>query len=199
VISGKFVIGNFDDVWFNSLQNATKATILQGVASDIAHTIGVPKTIVTVKATTSKGILTLEATIEASSASQGVKIVNLLKTFDSSRRGTGATSSVSSLTAHPDSRLDPKLPVSASTSRMGASFQLIDKATPFVVVISLDLPYSLAQFDTSKQTSFKKSIAAVAGTSPENIVLSIPEKNRRQSGMCVRERARGKGRDAAVT
>jgi hypothetical protein len=80
---------------------------------------------------------------------------------------------------------------------MGASFQVIDKATPFVVVITLALPYSVAQFDTTKQTSFKKSIAAVAGTTPENIVLSISEKKRRQSGTCVRGRARGKGRDAA--
>jgi hypothetical protein len=174
-----------------------KATILQGVAADIAQTIGVPKTSVTVTATASKGILTLEAKLEASSASQGVKIVNLLKTFDSSRRGTGATLGVQSLTQSPDARLDPKLPVSASTSSMGASFQVIDKATPFVVVITLALPYSVAQFDTTKQTSFKKSIAAVAGTTPENIVLSISEKKRRQSGTCVRGRARGKGRDAA--
>ena len=83
---------------------------------------------------------------------------------------------------------------------MSASFQVIDKATrptPFVVVISLDLPYSMAQFDTSKETSFKKSIAAVAGTSPENIILSISEKKRRSFGMCACERAGGKGRDAA--
>ena len=143
-----------------------KANILQGVASDIAQTIGVPKTSVTVTTTVS---LTLEAKLEASSVSQGFKIVNLLKTFDSSRRGTGTTLGVLSRTQSPDARLDPKLALSASTSSMGASFQVIDKATPFVVVITLDLPYNVAQFDTSKQTSLKKSISAVSGTTPENI------------------------------
>ena len=44
----------------------------------------------------------------------------------------------------------------------------------------------------------QKSIADVAGTSPENIVLNISEKKRRQFGMCVRERARVKGRDATT-
>ena len=35
LLSGNFVVGNFDDVYFNALSNATDVTILQDVTTDI--------------------------------------------------------------------------------------------------------------------------------------------------------------------
>jgi hypothetical protein len=42
VISATFVIGNFDDVWYNGLNEGNKTALTMGVSSDIANEVGVP-------------------------------------------------------------------------------------------------------------------------------------------------------------
>ena len=192
VISATFVIGNFDDVWYNSLNAGNKTALTMGVSSDIANEVGVPKGAVTVTATATAGTLTVTATIEASSASQGVKITSVLNQFDTSRRAGAPALAVNSLTANPDARKDPKLPVAGSTSGVGATFQIIDVATPFFVTITVTLPYAKADFDSKKQDSYKAAVAAVAGTDPKNILLNITEA-RRRAGMFMSEREDKRG------
>lgn len=155
VISATFVIGNFDDVWYSSLDAGSKDALTKGVSADIANEIGVPKGAVTVTATATAGTLTVTAKIEASSASQGVKITNVLNQFGTSRRAGAPTLAVNTLTANPNARKDPKLPVTGSTAGVGASFKTIDVSTPFFVTITVTLPYTKADFDSKKQDPYK--------------------------------------------
>jgi len=192
VISATFVIGNFDDVWYSSLNAGSKDVLTKGVSADIANEIGVPKGAVTVTATATAGTLTVTAKIEASSASQGVKITSVLNQFGTSRRAGAPTLAVNSLTANPDARKDPKLPVAGSTAGVGASFKTIDVSTPFFVTITVTLPYTKADFDSKKQDSYKVAVAAVAGTDPKNIILTITEA-RRRAGMFMSEREDKRG------
>jgi hypothetical protein len=192
VISATFVIGNFDDVWYNSLNAENKAALTMGVIADIANEVGVPKGAVTATATATAGTLTVTAKIEASSASQGVKITSVLNQFGTSRRAGAPSLALNSLTANPDARQDPKLPVLASTSGVGATFKTIDVATPFFVTITVTLPYAKADFDSKKQDSYKAAVAAVAGSDPKNILLNITEA-RRRAGKFMSEREDNRG------
>jgi hypothetical protein len=84
-----------------------------------------------------------------------------------------------SLTSNPAARRNKKLPVTATASNIQASYAIVPKDTKHVVVIKVNMPYTKAEFDDAKQTSFKKAIAKIAATSEKNIELVITEATRR--------------------
>ena len=58
--------------------------------------------------------------------------------------------------------------------------------TLFTVKISIKMPYTKSDFETSKQDKFKMAVSSAAGTSPGNVkIVSITESRRRAGGVEV--------------
>ena len=185
-VSVTFSVENVDDVYFNALSAAAKTTLMRTNEENIADLVGVDKTSVSVQATAANGVLTVTCTVEASSASQGQKIVSLLEQFSSTRRqGRMKKIGMKKLTANPNLRRDKKLPLQATTSSVAVNYKLVDDNTPHAVIITVTMPYSKAEFDDAKQTSYKKAVAKVAATSEKNIRLTITEGARRAGSVKV--------------
>jgi hypothetical protein len=186
-----FSVENVDDAYYNGLPAADKTAIIKATEENIAQIVGVDKTAVSVSATAASSVLTVATTVEASSASQGKKIIALVEGFDPSRRrashGGGRMKKVGmkKLTANPQLRRNKKLPLQATTSNAAASYKVIDANTPFAVIITVTMPYTKAEFDDAKQTSYKKAVAKVAATSEKNILLNITEGSRRAGSVKV--------------
>ena len=59
------------------------------------------------------------------------------------------------------------------------------------MTITVKMPYSKVEFDTSIQEKYKSAIASSAGTSPSNIdILSIAEGTRRAGSVQVETKVR---------
>jgi hypothetical protein len=69
--------------------------------------------------------------------------------------------------------------MNVSSSGGGSRSDVVDKNTPHFVILEVGMPYSKAEFDADKQTKYKKAMARVALTIPENIVIGITEARRR--------------------
>jgi len=67
----------------------------------------------------------------------------------------------------------------SSSSSSSSSSVVVDKNTQHFVILEVRMPYSKAEFDADKQTKYKKAMARVALTIPENIVIGITEARRR--------------------
>lgn len=185
-VSVTFSVENFDDAYFNGLSSAEKTTLIKTTEENIADLVGVDRTSVSVQATAANGVLTVTCIVEASSASQGQKIVSLLEQFASTRRqGRMKKIGMKKLTANPNARRNKKLPVQATTSNVVANFKEVDENTPHAVIITVTMPYSKTEFDAAKQTSYKKAVAKVAATSEKNIRLTITEGARRAGSVKV--------------
>ena len=185
-VSATFVITNFNGTWYDSETAAEKTTILKGVAADLAEITGVDRTGINITATATADTLTVTMDIKASTASQAVKVITLLESFDTSSRraaaGTRSAKGIKSLTSNSKARRNAKLPVTGTTSGVGASYAVVSADTAHKVTITVEMPYTVAQFDTAKQTSYKKAVAKIAGTSPANIDLVITAARRASHG-----------------
>ena len=185
-VSGTFVITNFNGTWYDSLTAAEKTTILKGVGADLAEITGVDRTGINITATATADTLTVTMDIKASTASQAVKVITLLESFDTSSRraaaGTRSAKGIKSLTSNSKARRNAKLPVTGTTSGVAASYAVVSADTAHKVTITVEMPYTVAQFDAAKQTSYKKAVAKIAGTTPANIDLVITAARRASHG-----------------
>ena len=145
--------------------------------ADLAEITGVDRTGINITATATADTLTVTMDIKASTASQAVKVITLLESFDTSSRraaaGTRSAKGIKSLTSNSKARRNAKLPVTGTTSGVGASYAVVSADTAHKVTITVEMPYTVAQFDAAKQTSYKKAVAKIAGTTPANIDLVI--------------------------
>jgi len=185
-VSGSFVITNFNGTWYNSLMATEKTPILTGLVADLAEITGVDRTGINITATATTDTLTVTMDIKASTASQAVKVITLLESFDTSSRraaaGTRSAKGIKSLTSNSKARRNAKLPVTGTTSGVAASYAVVSADTAHKVTITVEMPYTVAQFDAAKQTSYKKAVAKIAGTTPANIDLVITAARRASHG-----------------
>ena len=185
-VTGTLVIANFDDVSFGALTELQKTDFRTKIAEDVAKDTGADNTGIAISTVASTGVLTVTFKVQTASVSQAVKVRNKLEEYNTARRGaSGKTMGIKSLTSDPNSRKDPKLPVTGTTNSIAVSYTEVDKNTAFAVIIVVTMPYTEAEFDADKQTKYKKAVAKVAGTSEKNIELEIATARRRAGSIKV--------------
>lgn len=196
-ISAVFEVSNFNVQWWNAQPAAEKASVQTALEKDIAMEVGVAAARVSVDLSTSgTDTLIVTATVLASSASQGVKVQTKLKEYDKSRRQgagsrIGSRMGIKSLTSTPAARRTSNMPVTAATTAVAASYLEIKADTTFFVAITVSMPYTKAEFDGAKQAKYKAAVAATAGTSSKNVIItSVTEGRRRAGGVDVATRVR---------
>lgn len=166
------------------------------ISADVAKLVGVKPADVAVDTNNTKEVtgttaakkgIDLCVMVNASGASQAVKVISVLNSYTATARRNSATQgfSVKSLTSSPDARSDKSQPVVSTTTSASAVYEIVDEKTALVVAITVTMPYTKAEFDDAKQAAYKRAIASVAGTSDKNIRLEIAEATRRAGSIQV--------------
>ena len=195
-INACFRILNFDYSYYSTMNAKTKASLHANISANVAMLVGVKPADVAVDTNNTKEVtgttaatkgIDLCVVVNASGASQAVKVISVLNSYTATARRDSATKgfSVKSLTSSPDARSDKSQPVVSTTTSASAVYQIVDESTALVVAITVTMPYTKAEFDEAKQAKYKRAIASVAGTSDKNIRLEIAEKKRRAGSIEV--------------